>query len=212
MRFRFMFSTLFLSSFLFACAPTVTPAPEPEILNVYATPAAQPWLEDVYACAPPGVIISLSDDGDADIALRIGEPEFIAVPAYQIGEEEVLIVTSRESVVQNLTLDEVRKLFAGTDSLSVQVWVYASGEDVQGLFEQVVMSGRNVTSSARLAVSPQQMSDVLNAETDAVGILPRHWKAGNPREVYSVGKFPVLVLLKDEPQGAVQEIIACLQK
>jgi len=114
--------------------------------------------------------------------------------------------------VQNMSLGQVQDLFAGTDSSPAQVWVYASGEDVQEMFEKTVMQGRSVTSFARLAVNPQQMSDVLNAESNAVGVLPRHWKAGDPREVYSVGTFPVLAVLKDTPQGAIQEIIACLQK
>jgi len=63
-----------------------------------------------------------------------------------------------------------------------------------------------------VAVSPQQMSDVLNAESNAVGILPRHWKAGDVREVYSVAKIPVLAITQSEPQGAVNQLIGCLQK
>jgi hypothetical protein len=53
-------------------------------------------------------------------------------------------------------------LFSGLGDLSVQVWVYASGEDVFEVFDQYVMKGRSVSSSAMVAVSPQQMSDVLN--------------------------------------------------
>jgi hypothetical protein len=142
----------------------------------------------------------------------VGEPEFLASPAYQIDTEEILIVTHRQSPVQNLTLEEARALFAGRGDASVQVWVYASEEDVQVVFDQFVMEGRNVTSSARLAVNPQQMSDTLVNEPDAVGILPRHWKAGDVRDVYLVATVPVLALTKSEPQGAVKELIACLQK
>jgi hypothetical protein len=74
------------------------------------------------------------------------------------------------------------------------------------------MDGVGVTSLARLAATPQEMSDVLNSDANAVGILPRHWKAGSVREVYSVGSVPVLALPHAEPAGALGQFIACLQK
>lgn len=206
---KFLFAIL-LS--LTSCG-TPTPTPEPQVVDVYATPAAQTWLADVYGCAPEGALIRVtSDPASADISLRIGEPDFWPASVYQIDTEEILVVTHNQSPVQNLTVDEVRELFAGGGDPSVQVWVYASGEDVQGVFEQAVMDGRSVTSQARMAVSPGHMSDTLNNEPNAVGILPRHWKAGDSRFVYTFPDVPVLALLKEKPQGAVQELISCLQK
>ena len=90
--------------------------------------------------------------------------------------------------------------------------MYASEEDVYGAFDQFVMKGRNVSSSAMVAVSPQQMSDAMNSKVNAVGILPRHWKVGDMREVYSIAKVPVLAITQNEPQGAVNQLIGCLQK
>jgi len=154
----------------------------------------------------------VDDASSADIVLRVGEPEVLAASAFQIDTEEILIVTQRQSPVQNLTLEEARALFAGQGDPSIQVWVYASGEDVQQVFDQVVMAGRSVSSSAQLAVHPQQMSDTLVDEANAVGILPRHWKVGDTREIYNVATVPVLALTDSEPQGAIRELIACLQK
>jgi hypothetical protein len=198
--------------FVSSCSASTPPA-TPQLITVYSTSAAQPWLTPLYACAGSSSVISrLDDPSSADIALRVGEPEFLASPAYQIDTEEILIVTHRQSPVQNLTLEEARALFAGQGDPSVQVWVYASEEDVQVVFDQFVMEGRSVTSSARLAVNPQQMSDRLVNEPDTVGILPRHWKAGDVRVVYLVATVPVLALTKSEPQAAIKELIACLQK
>ena len=83
---------------------------------------------------------------------------------------------------------------------------------MQEVFDQFVMAGLSVASSARIAVTPQQMSDTLVNESNTVGILPRHWKAGNDREVFSVGTVPVLAMTQSEPRGVVQELIGCLQK
>jgi len=199
--------------FLTSCGTAATPTSEPQIVDVYVTPAAQPWLGDVYDCAPAGTLIRLvNDPTSAEISLRIGEPDFWPASVYQIDTEETLVVTHRQSTVQNMTVDEVRELFAGQGDPSVQVWVYAEGDDVQRVFEQAVMKGRSVTSLARLATSPQHMSDTLNNEPNTVGILPRHWKVGDSRFVYTIPDVPVLALVNEEPQGAFKEIIACLQK
>ena len=197
-----------------AACSLAAPVSTPQVVDVYATSAAQPWMMKLYDCAAErSAALRLTDSSsDAAIYIRIGEPDVLMTPAYQIDTEEILIATHRESPVQNLTLEEARSLFAGQGDPSVRVWVYSSDEDIQKVFEQAVMAGRSVSSSASLAVSPQQMSDVLNAESNAVGILPRHWKVGTARDVYSVGTVPVLAIVKEEPQGIVKELVACLQK
>jgi hypothetical protein len=195
------------------CTPAANPIPEPQIINIYSTPATQPWLAGAYPCAPAGTVISVaSDPVSADIFLRLGEPDNLFTPAYEIDTDEILVVTNRQSPLQNMTLDQVRELFAGQGDPSVQVWVYASGEDVQRVFEQAVMQGRSVTSLARLATSPQHMSDTLNNEPNTVGILPHHWKTGESRFIFTIPDVPVLAIVTEQPQGAIQEIIACLQK
>ena len=198
--------------FLTACTSS-TPLATPQVVTVYSTFAAQPWLTPLYACTESSAVISRVDDSSsADIVLRVGEPEFLASPAYQIDTEEILIVTHRQSPIQNLTLEGVRALFMGQGNQSVQVWVYASEEDVQIVFDQVVTTGRSVTPSARLAVNPQQMSDALVNESNTVGILPRHWKAGDARDVYLVAKVPVLAITQNEADGIIKGLLACLQK
>lgn len=205
---------LFLLSplLLFSCAP-VTPVATPQLITVYSTSAAQPWLEPLYACAESIAVISRVDDAStADIILRVGEPEFLTSPAYQIDTEEILIATHRQSPVQNLTLEEARALFTGQGAPAVQLWVYAFEEDVQEVFDRVVMTGSRVTPSAWIAFTPQHMSDTLVGEPNAVGILPRHWMAGDVREVLTVGTVPVLAITAVEPQGVIKELIDCLQK
>lgn len=206
------FFFLFLSFLFASCSSPSKPVTQPQTVIAYSTSSAQPWMNDLFACANEQVVtVNISADAP-DISLRIGEIDSQSLPAYQIDKEEILIVASRESSVQNLSIEEAQALFAGEGDPSVQVWVYSSELDVQRLFEQVVMQGRGVSPTARVAANPQEMSDVLNSQTNAVGILPKHWKAGSSREVYSVGEFPVLALVKEEPQGPVRGLISCLQR
>ena len=207
---------LVILSLLISSCTTGTPPPStPQVVSVYSSSAAEPWLSELYDCAAGqnNIVLSRVDDpNSAEIVLQIGEPEFLSSFAYQIDNEEILIVTQRQSPIQNLTLDDARTLFMGLGDPAVQVWVYASGEDVQTVFDQLVMEGRSVTPSANVAVNPQQMSDTLVNESNTVGILPKHWKTGDSRIVFSAGTVPVLALAKSEPQGIVKELIACLQK
>jgi hypothetical protein len=205
-------SLIFFSILISSCATTPTPG-TPRIVSVYSTPAAEPWLPPLYKCAGTSTIISrVEDSASADIVLRVGEPKALTSSAFQIDSEDILIVTHRQSPIQNLTRESTRALFAGQGDPSVEVWVYAPEADVQEVFDQFVMVGLSVTSSARIAVTPQQMSDTLVKLSNAVGILPRHWKAGDDREVFKVATVPVLALTTSEPQGEIKELIACLQK
>ncbi len=208
---KFLLFLLLLFTFS-ACTPSPAAA-TPEVISVYSTSAAQPWLTELYGCAKIDSVISRVDDPTtADIALRVGEPESLTTPSFQIDSEDILVVTQRQSPVQNLTVDEARALFAGQGDSSVNVWAYASGEDIQQVFDRLVMQGQNISPTALLAVNPQQMSDTLVNEPNTVGILPRHWKAGDSRDVLSVGTVPVLAITPGEPQGAVKDLISCLQK
>lgn len=197
---------------LSACTPA-TPSATPDVISVYSTAAAQSWLSELYDCAGTASVLARVDDPSAaSIVLRVGEPESLSSPAYQIDTEEILVVTQRQSPIQNLSLEGARALFSGQGDPSVQVWVYFSGDDIQEVFNRSVMQRQNITPTARLAVDPQQMSDALVNESNTVGILPRHWKAVDSREVFSIGTVPVLAITPTEPEGAVKRLIACLQK
>jgi hypothetical protein len=203
---------LLSSLLLFSCAPKTQISSRSPIVSVYATSAAGPWLTELYACADGQLVVLNVTAENPQIYLQLGEPANLVSASYHIDEEEILIVTHRESPIQNLTLEEAQALFVGQGDPSVQVWVYAAGEDVQISFDQLVMNGRSVSPSARVAADPQEMSDTINAEKNAVGILPRHWKAGDMREVYSAGTVPVLAIQTGEETETVRALLTCLSK
>jgi len=210
MKYFFIF---IISSFVLAsCSPQLQPTFQPDIIDVYSTSAAQPWMSDLFTCAND-LAVGLNVTGDSpDIYLQVGELENLLSHAYQIDQEELLIVTHRESPLRNLTLSDVQDLFAGQGDLSVELWIYSSDADLEIAFDQLVMKGRAVSSFVSVASGPQEMSDILNNQSKAVGILPRHWKAGTVREVYSAGIIPVLAITKNEPNETVNQLIGCLQK
>ncbi|HET6845196.1 MAG TPA: substrate-binding domain-containing protein [Anaerolineales bacterium] len=201
-----------------ACIPGAVQTLSP--LRVAATSAAEPWLRNAYDCTPTGSGIVLTTPDQADMILRLAEPQPLLGAAYQVGTDDLLVVTHPQVAVGPLSADQVEALFAGQvqnwlelggADVDVQVWTYAPTVDVQSYFEQTILHGRPITSLARLAVSAQDMSDSVGSSPGAVGLLPRHWKAGNTRDVLTVAALPVLALTDETPKGSLAELVACMQ-
>jgi hypothetical protein len=218
---------LLLACLLLPACSSATPSATPVPITVQYTAASIPWLANVYTCAGANGITAeqraadFLDPQTVDMAIRVGQPENLVTPAYQIGNEDILVAVNKLNPISTLTADQLRGLFSGQiqnwqalngSEATVQVWVFAAGEDVQQIFEQTILGGSPVTSLARLATSPDEMSKGIANDINAIGILTRHWKAGNVTEVFTVATVPVLAITAGQPSGALPGIIACLQK
>lgn len=206
---------LLVLAFQIACVPqkAATPTPNPaQVIDSYVTPAAMTWTDKLFGCTGQTILVRLTDPNMAKLEIRFGSPSSLTTPAFQIASEDLTVVTGVASSLQNLTLEQVRDLFAGRGDPSVQVWVYASDSDIQTVFDQSVMQGGSVTSLAHMAANPQDVLDALASDPNAIGILPRSWHNGSVREVYVINSVPVLAVTKTDPTGEMKNLIACLQK
>lgn len=198
----------------------------PVVVKIHATAAAQAWQSELFDCAANhAAVLVLSDPGSADILLRVGEPQNLSLPAFQLGSEEILVVVNPARSSRQLQVEQVVQLFTGeisdwsqvTPSISdvqnggtVRVWVFSDGEDVQQVFA-TWLAGSPVVSGARLAASPEAMVRAIADDPNAVGILSRHWKTESVSDVYVAASAPVLAVTPSEPQGIVKDLLACLQ-
>ena len=219
--------TLFACLLLVCACSSTTPTPEGEPLRVQYTFAAQPWLTNLSDCAGNTAIkselrsVGYLDLNNVNLDMRTGINYQPDLPTFQIGTEDILVVINPQNPAGKLTADQVHGLFSGQirnwqeinhSNAPVQVWVFASGEDVQQIFDQTILGDIPVTSLARQASSSDEMAQAVAKDVNAIGILTRHWKAGNVTEAYSVATVPVLAITPSKPQGALAELIACLQK
>jgi ABC-type phosphate transport system substrate-binding protein len=228
---KHIFAILILAFFLLSscnsATPNPTPTAAPETITVQYTSAVIPWLAGLYDCAGINVVTAEQRAADfldpqaADLAIRIGQPANLTSPAYQIGSEDILVIVNPQNPIPALDAEQVRGLFNGQvlnwlevngADAPVQAWVFSSGEDIQQIFEQTILNGSQVTSTARLAVGMDEMAQAVANDVNAIGILTRHWKAGNISDIYTIATVPVLAITRDKPQGAVEELLACLQK
>jgi hypothetical protein len=210
-----------------ACAPAAPPDTIVPIHVQYSF-ATQPWLPNVYRCANENIVIAelraveFQDLQKISMVIRIGQPGSPTKPAFKIGTDDLLVIANRQNPSNTLTADQVRGLFTGQiqtwksingSDTPVQVWVFSAGEDLQQIFEQSVLDGSPIISVARLATSPNEMSQAVSNNVGAIGILNRRWKTGNTLNVFTaVSNLPVLAITQSEPQGNLAQIIACLQK
>lgn len=214
---------LSLLLFVTACsaAPTKVATPTPAVIKIYATSATQAWQTELFKCASKqSAILTLSDPGAADLTLRMGEPQNLSMPAFQLGWEEILVIVNKSHSFQQLRTEQVSRLFTGeinnwsqvasTETGVVQVWVFAEDDDAQQVFAKT-LSGKPIISSARLATSPEEMSRAIANDPSAIGILSRRWKTENLADVYVAASAPILAITPSEPQGAVKDLLACLQ-
>lgn len=196
-----------LSSFFVSC--TSQPNTPTQTVTINYSPFTEFQVNEVYACANDLAIQLNVTDQSPEITFQFGEPKILSDYAYQVGEEELVVVVNRQSEIQELSQAEVQNFF-GTQAM--QVWVYAEGENLQQVFDQVAMQGRSVSSFAKVAPNPQILIEVLSADANAIGFIPKSIVNENLKTVYSLGSFPILAVTETEPQGALKNLIGCLQK
>jgi hypothetical protein len=208
-----------------ACGPAI-PASTPQSISVEYTAASIPWLADVTNCANGNIVDSQQIAADFQdpqafaLTLRVGQPEPLISPEYQIGSEQILVIVNPDNPVKVLSAAQVKGLFSGqiinwkdvggSDS-NVQVWTFPAGEDIQQVFEQAILGGSPVTSSARLATSPEEMVKAIADDVNAGGILNQRWMSSSVSDAFSSPTVPVLALTRPDPQTGILDIIACLQ-
>jgi hypothetical protein len=218
---------LFTLILLVSCTSS-TPSPTLVPITVQYTFAVTPWLNNLYKCAGDyHVSAELRAAGfqiiqSADMSMRLGQPENLTAPFYQVGTDDLLVIANNQNPLNHLTAGQVRSLFIGRiqtwkpingDEARVQVWVFSPGEDVQQIFEQFILGDSPVTSLARLANSPEEMLQAVSSDKDAIGIITGHWNTENISVVFTAARsLPVLAITQAEARGIMAQILACMQK
>jgi hypothetical protein len=220
--------TFAIIMFILTSCTQVSPTATPETIRVQYSFAAQPVLGNLNTCAGKNIVSTelraagFQDLQTADLVMRVGQPDNLTNTAYQIATDNLMVIVNTQNPVTELTIEQVRGIFTGriqtwksikgTES-QIQVWVFPATEDVQEIFEESILSGSPVTSLARLANSPGEMSQAIANDPNAVGLLTTHLKAANITDAYTaVSSLPVLAITQSSPQGVLAQILACMQK
>ncbi len=232
-----IFLVLFAASWLVGCSapPTAPIPPSPMPLRVSYSPYLAGIQEALHTCTVeiPQLAIffeqipaAQQDFEDTNLVVWWGEkPERIDY-AYPLNEDELVVIVNPENPKETLSGSELVSLYAGrienwseigTLDQQVELWIFPEGNIMSETFHAGMLADQRITRLAALAPSSAAMLESIAGDPGAIGILPRSWLSPEVKEIEvdpelqaSVRK-PLLALSQSEPQGAVKELIACLQ-
>lgn len=234
---RIQISQLFLLLLLVACSPppTATIPPSPQAVRVAISPVLEPVRDALNACAGAltGVVLivdvvpeSVFDFDSSDMVLWWGNKPDDVNFAFQIAEDELLVIVNPENLNTEVSASELGALFNGRienwSEISifdqqVSVWVYPEDSILSEVFKSAVLGDQGFSRLSHLAPSPGPMVEAISSDPGAIGFIPRAWfpnvvsRAEVDPDLQIAFRRPVLALLNSEPQSGVREFLACIQ-
>jgi hypothetical protein len=231
------FPLLILLIGLISCStpPTATIPPSPQPIKVSISPVLEPVREVLHTCAVslPGIaliveVIPQSAQGfnTSDLVLWWGnKPDGVGF-AFQLAEDELVVIVNNDNPNAELSANELVGLFNGRvehwtdisifDEL-VSVWIYPEGSFLSEVFKLVILGDQGYSRLANLAPSPGPMVEEVGNDPGAIGYVSRAWLSTNVTQVtidpdaqISLRR-PILALMKSEPKAGVRDLMACLQ-
>lgn len=222
---------------LSACgAPTTaTIPPSPMPVRVSYSPYLAGIQEALHACAVESQQLAIffeqipgaqQDFEGNDLVIWWGDKPDELGFSYQLNEDELVVIVHPENPKQELSQSELISLYAGrieswseigTLDQDIKVWIFPETNLMTLSFHSGILGGQRFTRLASLAPSSPAMLESVASDPGAIGVLPRSWLTNDvqaiqidPELQVSVRK-PLLALTPSEPQGAIKELIACLQ-
>ena len=193
---------LLLASFLVAACGTAHATPEPVALTVAASGGALPLANDLasaYMAAHPNVTVDVQpvgsalaaiqrvDSGQAGLAfstLAPGDDHLSPLATTQVAWDALALVVHPDNPLSHLTSDQVRQVFTGRvrnwsdlnagDGI-IQVLSREKGSGARAAFDDSLMEGREVTSTALIMPGSRQMLERVVADRQAIGYLSAAW-------------------------------------
>jgi len=193
-------SILAITTVLMGCsapAPPASPATTPvEAMRIYATTTTFPlvlsitseYIEDVQSemtfntqYASYRTIVDELMGQEVGFVITSHLPPEQNLWAAPIAKDGILIVTSSDVSIMDLTVSEIRAIYQGR----LSSWADVGGEDreivpfsrerdsdVKAEFARMVMGNRTLTAEARVVTSTEQMMERILNTPGAIGYIP----------------------------------------
>lgn len=186
-----------LSLALASCrGPIYSPTATPQTVSVHmiATSATSSLLQELTASySRPDKLLAVHSvalswetaydrllSGEAPFALTTYLPVGTNLWATPVGQDGLAIIVHTSNPVASLTTENLRRLFqgyitswaeVGGPEMPVTVVCREEGTDTRLVFQALVMGDRRVTMGARLALSGQNMLEIVASLPGAVGFI-----------------------------------------
>ena len=136
--------------------------------------------------------------------------------AFQLGWEEIVVITNLESKIDSGNLDSIRELFTAANPARM-VLTYPKGDKLRILLQEAVLGAEEITPYALVVSEPGEMVQSVIQNKDSIGYIPESWVTSDLKVIHldpniqETLRQPVLGLTLQEPDGLVRNFLACLQ-
>lgn len=196
--------------------------------------ARHPGVKIDVAGGGSGAGIKAAQTGTVDIGTSSRElqPEEKQVKEFLIAKDGIAIIVHRDNEVNDLTLDQLRKIFSGEitnwrevggDDAPIMLVVREEGSGTRGAFEEMVLGeGETIPAAALVQNSTGAVRTAVAGNPDAIGFISAGMINDQVKAVtidgvapstaaildgsYKIAR-PFLLLTKEEPQGLTQVFI-----
>jgi hypothetical protein len=228
------------------CQPDISTATlaSPEVWRVQVSPALR-WLDaDFHACTEtlPGVTLLYSekpagslDPAQADFTISLEQANGAGYTAI-LGQSELALIVNPSNPLSQLSLADLQTIFNGkvtawaelakssclqcSDSSmkAIQPYVYAPGDEVGQVIQNLVPGVAARQANALLAPDPQAVRQAVAGDLQAVGLIPAFWLDRTVKVVTISDppanglNFPILFSAAAEPAGAKLSWLLCVEK
>jgi len=223
-----LFGLIFLIG---ACGSSNTEFSDSEIFMIAISPSAAPITAAVELCSNQ----TLAENGQYRIeqvfpsqfssqahklVIQIGQAPSDFAFSAQIASERFFLITHLSRSLQSINMNDVEKIFSGgylnwadleNSEAIIDLWIPTQSDESRQFLENHILNGQALNSNAKLSIAPDHMRANVSENEDAIGILPGAWINSSVNSLALSEAMPLLASSTAEAQGAIREIIACLQ-
>lgn len=233
---------LILLLFVSACTtalPTLPSAPAETIIQ--HTPALRYLEADIQACSlnnsPLPVLVNeytidRMNARSADISLMIGDPIDAAIPAFQLGQAELVVIVNPLNNISSLSLTSIQgilqKFITSWEQIDpnsgkeipgeIEVLVYPPKDELQKIIETRLNGGKNVGIRTTVVDDSEGIRDMVSDHPGAIRFIPKAYLTGDVRvvEINDISSEALIMTIiaqtSSQPAGLQVTLIDCLQQ
>lgn len=203
------------------------PPPFPQPVRIGLPPSLFPILQDrLVACeqTTPGVAVLAQvkpynslDLIASDIIIQLGEDN-LAEDQYpvQLGWGQLVLIVNPDLPDASLDEGTIQDNFTALSPV-FQVWTYPPDHELRNLFDRVFLVSEATSPAAQIATGPAEMLVAISQDPTALGYVLDSWVTSEVQTLpvdtatHAALRQPILAVTQHDPQGALEQYLACLQ-
>lgn len=193
---------------------------------MHVTPALRPFWPVVQTCAAQQdeTVFVIHErfydtDFDANLFIHLGEPPELPVFSVPLAQETIVAVVHAQNPMNTFSSRQVQDIFHGAAQSwsdfgsegTIQVWALLEGDETRQHFDRLVLQPVRLTPNALLAPDAELLAQSIAKDPAAIGYLPGAWANEQLKAIELGIQVPVLALTNSEPQGALRDLLVCMQ-